>query len=431
MENYLKEINSVLGVAGSFVCLADGSIAAKALPDAFDPPSVETAARAATQTFDALDGSGQRIVEADLVYAQGRVVMKNLRGGILLIVCARTINIPLLNLTANVVAKKIAAELKPKTAPVPKPAAERAGPTAAVGAPSPAPAPQALVAPSLATPAVPPVHAAMQITPVPATEIAPSPLYLELEQETRRLQAAARNSRITLCAMDPIALWECCAETRQWVSQPQKRHIDFCAPLEQAPIITRLFDQLGYELNQRFNSVHSNERLHFDDLPRYLSADIYLDTFAMYHHFDLRPLLATGAALLPETHLVLIRLQLVEITEAELRDLCALFLEHKLAHTPEKESINETQISRLCADDWGWYKTVKMNLDRLIEFADDHLAPTARDTVATRARQIRSGIEVAPKSLRWLARSGIGEGVRWYETPQSANPSARPDLPMG
>ena len=196
-------------------------------------------------------------------------------------------------------------------------------------------------------------------------------------------------------------------------------------------MITRLFDQMGYAPNQRFNSVHGNERLHFDDLLRNISADIYLDTFAMYHRFDIRPLLATGAALLPETYLALIRLQLAEITDAGLSDLCALFLGHKLTHAPEKDSIDETQISRVCADDWGWYRTVKMNLDRLIEFADNHLESSARENLVNQARQIRTGIEAAPKSLRWLARARIGEGVRWYETPQSPSASARPDLAMG
>jgi predicted regulator of Ras-like GTPase activity (Roadblock/LC7/MglB family) len=113
MENHLKEINSVLGVVGSFICLPDGSIAGKVLPEAFDAASVETAARVLTQTLNALETSGQRIVETDLVYGHGRLLLKNLRGGILTIVCAHTINVPLLNLTANGIAKKIASELKP------------------------------------------------------------------------------------------------------------------------------------------------------------------------------------------------------------------------------------------------------------------------------------------------------------------------------
>jgi hypothetical protein len=432
MENYLKEINGVIGVIGSFVCLSDGSIAAKKLPEKFDDAGVEAAARTAIQTFNALEAAGQRVVEADLVYGQGRLMLKNLRGGILIIVCARNINTPLLNLTANLVAKKLSVELKPKATPTSTPAASTDHPkiTSVSRPTAPAITAPPASAPALATPVVPTTRTALQSTPVPATEIAPSALYVELEKESQRLRAAATNSQITLCVMDPIALWACCTETRQWVSMPQKRHIDFCAASEQAGILMRLFDQLGYEINQRFHATHGNERLHFDDPQRFLSADIYLDAFAMYHRFSLKPILASGASLLPETQLAIIRLQIVEVTDAELRDLCALFLEHNLAHSSEPGAIDETQISKLCADDWGWYKTIKMNLERLVEFADNHLSPTARDTVTTRVRQIQSGIEIAPKSLRWLARARIGETVRWYETPITASATERADQPI-
>jgi predicted regulator of Ras-like GTPase activity (Roadblock/LC7/MglB family) len=119
MENHLKEINAVLGVVGSFVGLPDSSIAAQAMPAAFDATRVEFAARVAAQTLNALETSGQRVAEVDLVYSQGRLLLKNLRGGILVIMCARAINVPLLNMTANVAAKRIAAELRPPKAPLP------------------------------------------------------------------------------------------------------------------------------------------------------------------------------------------------------------------------------------------------------------------------------------------------------------------------
>ncbi len=116
MEKYLRELNRVLGVVGAFVCLPDGSLAANAMSDKFDTASVEAAARLAAQTLSALEVSRQRVVDADLVYGQGRLIVKNLRGGILVIMCARNINIPLLNLTANAVAKEIAPKLRPPKA---------------------------------------------------------------------------------------------------------------------------------------------------------------------------------------------------------------------------------------------------------------------------------------------------------------------------
>lgn len=113
MENYLKEINAVLGVTGSFICLPDTSLAAAAMPASVDQSAAENAARIVTQTLNALQVLGQPVAEADLVYAQGRLVVKNLGTCVLVISCARNINLSLLNLTANVVVKQLAAGPKP------------------------------------------------------------------------------------------------------------------------------------------------------------------------------------------------------------------------------------------------------------------------------------------------------------------------------
>jgi predicted regulator of Ras-like GTPase activity (Roadblock/LC7/MglB family) len=153
METYLKEINSVLGVVGSFVCLSDGSIGAKALPDEFDAASIEAAARVATQTLYALETSGQRITETDLVYGRGRLLLKSLRGGILAIICTRSINIPLLNLTANGIARKLSSELKPaKTGTVaampPSTAAQSTGSSLSIEEITPPPVDHSMVGPA-------------------------------------------------------------------------------------------------------------------------------------------------------------------------------------------------------------------------------------------------------------------------------------------
>ncbi len=400
MENNLKEINAVLGVIGSFVCLSDGSLAAKALPVTFDATRVEFAARVAAQTLNALETSGQRVVDADLVFGQGRVVLKNLRGGILVIVCTRNINIPLLNLTANVAAKKIAAEFKPKPAP---------------------PAPKAAV------PATPTKAAA-------AFAVAPSPLFTELEQETKRLLESAKTSRVVLCAIDPLSIWQCCPQTRHLIVMPETRHLDFVCRAADGAAVSRFLERLGYQANQRFNEMYGTRRLNYVHSMRDISVDVYLDTFEMYHRLDLTATLAQQATMLPETPLALVRLQLVEMPESALSDLCALLLEHDLSVGPEKERIDASHVTRLCADDWGWYKTVTLNLDRLVTFAQAKLSPTESTTVSERVRRLKQNIDGAPKTLRWQTRARIGNGVRWYETPLTisrARPSNRPDMAMG
>jgi predicted regulator of Ras-like GTPase activity (Roadblock/LC7/MglB family) len=118
MENILKDINAVIGVTGSFVCNGEGQVSASALPDLFDETILSTVGRTMAQTMAGLTTARRRkIDDIDLVYDQGRLIAKNLGEGCLCILCVRNINMPLLNLTANVAAKKLAARLKGRERP--------------------------------------------------------------------------------------------------------------------------------------------------------------------------------------------------------------------------------------------------------------------------------------------------------------------------
>ena len=108
MEDILKDINAVVGVTGSFVCNGEGQMSASALPDLFDEAILSTVGRTIAQTMAGLATARRRkIGDIDLVYDQGRLIAKNLREGCLCILCVRNINVPLLNLTANVAAQKL------------------------------------------------------------------------------------------------------------------------------------------------------------------------------------------------------------------------------------------------------------------------------------------------------------------------------------
>jgi len=124
MENVLKDINAVMGVTGSFVCDGKGEVRASALPDLFDEISLSTVGRTMAQTMAGLATARRRkIGDIDLVYDQSRLVAKNLGGGCLCILCVRKVNVPLLNLTANVAAKKLKAKIAKKEKPERKEAA--------------------------------------------------------------------------------------------------------------------------------------------------------------------------------------------------------------------------------------------------------------------------------------------------------------------
>ncbi len=400
MEKLLDQVNAVLGVTGSFICLPDASLATVAVPANIDPASVENAARIVTHTLNALEVSGQRVTETDLVFTQGRLVVKNLSGCILVIACAPNVSLPLLNLTVNRVVEKIAAEFKPAELP---------------GAPH--------------TGAATPTATAASIKP--AGDAPPSPLLAELEQEMRRLTEQAKTYQVSLHVIDSLATWLACPHSRSLLPPPEKRQIDFAARYAQRESINLLFEKLGYQSNQRFNAFYGNRRLNFTAAERDLTIDIYLDTFAMYHRLDLLSVMSYDGVALPETVLLLLRLQQVEIDDAGLREICALLFDHDLAVGPESEKVDAAQITRLCAEDWGWFKTVSTNLDRVAAFAAAALADPDRSLVMNRVVRLKQSIDRAPKTLRWQTRARIGETVKWYETPVRPSASVRPDMAFG
>jgi hypothetical protein len=108
VEDILKDINAVARVIGCFVCNDAGQVLASALPDLFDESILSTVGRTMAQTMAGLaTARGRKIGDIDLVYDQGRFIAKNLGEGCLCILCVPNINVPLLDLTANVAARKL------------------------------------------------------------------------------------------------------------------------------------------------------------------------------------------------------------------------------------------------------------------------------------------------------------------------------------
>jgi predicted regulator of Ras-like GTPase activity (Roadblock/LC7/MglB family) len=108
MEDILKEISAVVGVTGCFVCDGEGRVMASTLSNIFEESALATVGRTINQTAAGLFTTRRRKVqEFDLVYSGKRLVIKPLGEGCLCVLCARSMNVPLLNLTANVAARKM------------------------------------------------------------------------------------------------------------------------------------------------------------------------------------------------------------------------------------------------------------------------------------------------------------------------------------
>ena len=108
MEAVLQEVNAAVGVTGSFIVGSSGKLEARALPETYASQTLETVGRTLIQTLAGIELARKRKAgDLDLGFREGRLLVKSLSPGCLCILTARRVNVPLVNLTANVAVRKL------------------------------------------------------------------------------------------------------------------------------------------------------------------------------------------------------------------------------------------------------------------------------------------------------------------------------------
>lgn len=177
--------------------------------------------------------------------------------------------------------------------------------------------------------------------------------------------------------------------------------------------------ELGYVPNQTFNLLNGDRRLLFYDESGERQIDVFVNEFHMCHTIPISAeRLALEPVTLPLAELFLTKMQIVQLNEKDVRDLCALVLDHSFGQGDD-ETLNLPYIASLCAHDWGLWKTITINAQKVRDFADAYdLEGGQKLTIAERLGVLLNTLDGAPKSLKWKARDRIGERLQWYDLPE-------------
>jgi hypothetical protein len=241
----------------------------------------------------------------------------------------------------------------------------------------------------------------------------------DIVKEAQRIVDEADKRGITLRLFGGMAIRFRCPSATHRGLQRKYADIDVMGLSKQSKDIKKLFVELGYTPRQIFNAMQGNRRLIFNDIEQGRRVDIFLDVFEMCHRFDFKNRLTLDKPTIPLVDLLATKLQVVEITDREYRDIIALLHDHELSEKDDPDTINAAYLAKLCGDDWGIYKTFTVTLRNILSALDDfELSPTDREIVKKRIADIQSRIENAPKSMGWKMRAKIGEKKQWYELPE-------------
>ena len=237
--------------------------------------------------------------------------------------------------------------------------------------------------------------------------------------EAQRLVAAAQEAGLLLRLVGGLAVR---------LHSPSATHrslaraypdLDYVTNEKRSDRLEKFFTGQGYAPNKTFNLLNGDRRLLFWDEGNSRQIDIFVGRFHMCHTIPFSPQrFALDLFTLPLAELLLTKMQIVQMNEKDVRDLCALLLDHPFGED-DTETINLPHLARLCADDWGLWKTVSLNVQKVRDFSDAYeLEGEKKLTLVERLNVLRKALDETPKSLRWKARDAIGERVQWYELPE-------------
>jgi hypothetical protein len=240
--------------------------------------------------------------------------------------------------------------------------------------------------------------------------------YRALETEADRILDVAGKAGLTLRLVGSVAILRRCPKHAALVSSDRiYRDIDFAGRKKEARDLHALLNRLGYVEDREVFVVSEGARAIFASAANSLHVDVFYEKLDFCHAIPLEDRLQIDAPTLPLAELLLGKMQIVKITEKDFVDMIALLLEHKLGEG-DRDILNVARIAKLCAEDWGLWRTTTMNLEKLRRFADSHpkLDDEQRARLVAQVGALQRSLDAEPKPLAWRLRARIGERVKWY-----------------
>lgn len=232
--------------------------------------------------------------------------------------------------------------------------------------------------------------------------------------EARRLVAAAESSGVELRLLGGTAIHLRAGEAVPHELRRAPKDIDVAVPAGAGGRLAALLTAGGYQPDEGFNVLEGARRMLFYDTANARQLDVFVSEFTMCHRVPIDERLLLEPVTIPLAELLLTKLQIVQLNAKDELDVFAMLQAHEVADG-DGRTINAARIGQLCGRDWGLYRTVTLNLERLCGRIT--LSGDVRDRIATGLTRLADAIDGAPKSSRWRLRARVGDRVRWYEEP--------------
>jgi hypothetical protein len=204
--------------------------------------------------------------------------------------------------------------------------------------------------------------------------------------------------------------------------------MDFACLSKGRKNVAAYLEKSGCQPDRRFNNLNGDRQMYFN-APSGRPIDVMVDRLTMCHTLDFRPAFGNLPLTVDAVDVLLSKLQIVELNEKDARDTL-----HLLSGVPVSgsgtagsdggASIDSDRFGKVLGADWGWWRTVTGNLNKLPALAAEHpelLPPDPPFDALAQSAQLLELAESAPKGVKWKLRANVGDRVRWYELPEEVD----------
>ena len=201
--------------------------------------------------------------------------------------------------------------------------------------------------------------------------------------------------------------------------------IDFAAYGREATKVRELFADAGYREDPQIYVDSEGSRIVTEHPEIGMHVDVFLDKLEFCHTVPWKGRLEIDPDTIPLAEMLLQKMQIVQINEKDLIDTITLLLEFRLGDSDD-DTVNIDRVAELCGKDWGWWRTLTMNLEKVRQMAA-HYRELTEDEKRRVAEQVGAAlrrIDDQPKSTAWKLRAKIGDRKKWYRDVSELMPMA-------
>lgn len=237
------------------------------------------------------------------------------------------------------------------------------------------------------------------------------------EKELQRIIKAGETSRIILRVLGSIGFQLHCPKYGYLQADTGRVYtdIDLASYSRYAKTLRELMVELGYQERRETFIISEGGHATFDHHDLGLHVDVFFNSLDFCHTIPWNGRLELEKVTIPLAEMLLAKLQIVNLRDKDVLEVIMLLLEHPLGES-EEETINMQRVADLCSSDWGLWRTVTMNLEKVKARVQDidQLTREQKERISEQVDQALRRMEEEPKSMAWRLRARVGDRIQWY-----------------